>query len=463
MAPQPGARRDPTTGRFALRYDMFALLEVVRVVLLHAAALVGISPLDVIQDDYDAARGSAGHPSSKRAWRVAAQLGTTWKKAKEIAMLDGGSYTSAVRALEWRERVAFEDVVVVLALRAIAARLGVRTLRRDDYTNELAELLREERARWLHGGGVAAAFPNATQVDHQVGWDAALALAGLDPRGGVPFLKGVPAIDVAEIFLEELGYLPASFKELARYAAEKRVSLADPEGSRVLAPMFPVLRERRLPKWTPAAPPAPGEPVPPWHVEPLADPELAPRNAQRAWTLARCIESLMTAADEIEALAPGTKLTQATYRRHQKGRRDLAPMSRIASIAAEHGTSFSRLRDQVVRWRSGPREGEPEFLIEARRADAEAADIAAAEKAAALTEHAEQQAWAREIHALFDREQRELTTYALVKLLGWPKETTKQRLKRLARSSLERIERVEGLTPKVYWRPARTSQTRRAP
>jgi hypothetical protein len=455
MAPEPGARRDPTTGRFALRYDTLALLEVVRAVLLYAAARAGISPLDVIQDDYDAARGPAGHPTSKRAWRVAAQLGTTWKKAKEVALLDGGSYTSAVRALEWRDRVAFEETMIVFALRTIALRLGVRTLRRDDYHEELARFLREEQARWLHEGGIAAAFPNETQIDHQVGWDAALALAGLEPRGGVPFLKGAPAIDVVEMFLEELGYLPTSFKELARYAAEKRVSLADPEGTRVLAPVFPVLLERRLPKWTPEAPPAPGAPVPPWRVEPLPDPALAPRNAQGAWTFARCIESLLTAADEIDALMPGTKLTQATYRRHQKGRRDLAPMSRITATAAQHATSFSKLRDQVVRWRSGSREGEPEFLIAARRADAEAADLAAAKKAAALTERAEQEPWAREIHALFEREQRELTTYALVKLLGWPKETTKQRLKRLTSSSLERIERVEDSTRKVYWRPLR--------
>jgi hypothetical protein len=165
---------------------------------------------------------------------------------------------------------------------------------------------------------------------------------------------------------------------------------------------------------------------------------------------------LITAADEIDVLAPGTRLTQAAYRRHQKGRRDLAPMSRITATASQHGTSFSKLRDQVVRWRSGSREGEPEFLIAARRADTEAADLAAAEKAAALTARAEQQPWAREIHALFEREQRELTTYALVKLLGWPKETTKQRLRRLASSSLERIERVEDSTPKIYWRPVDT-------
>jgi len=89
-----------------------------RAVLLHAAALGGISPLAVIQDDYDAARNPAGHPTSKRAWRFARN---NLEEGEGDRDARGGSYTSAVRALEWRDRAAFEDAPIGFALNGVVA------------------------------------------------------------------------------------------------------------------------------------------------------------------------------------------------------------------------------------------------------------------------------------------------------------------------------------------------------
>jgi hypothetical protein len=349
MAPTPGRTQHPETGRIVLRYDTFALLEVARVVLFHAAALANKSPLDVIQDEYDSARVPAGYATSKRAWRIVGQLGTTWDKLKATLLLDGAEYTRTIAQFDWRERRAFSDDVIIKALRVVALRLSVDTLRPDPYDKELERLNREERARYRHGAGVAASFPFSPQIDSQFGWDAALALAGLEPRTGAPRVKGLPAIDVVEMFLEDLGYLPSSFKTLAKYAADKRVSLADPEGSRMLAPVFPVLQARRLPKWTPSAPPPPGDPLPPWNVVPLNDPAVAPQNGRGTWGLAGCIESLITVADEIELREPGVKLTQATYRKHQVGRRDLG-------LAAHDRRGRKEEQDDV---QEPPRPGRP--------------------------------------------------------------------------------------------------------
>lgn len=74
-------------------------------------------------------------------------------------------------------------------------------------------------------------------------------------------------------------------------------------------------------------------------------------------------------------------------------------------------------------------------------------------QASKIATDSEKQAWAREIHRLFEREPRELKTSEVAEALCWPHSTAQRRLKALT-ASIEMVSHGAG-TKSVRWRPLR--------
>jgi hypothetical protein len=368
MAPPPGPRRSPETQQFAPRYDPLALLAVVRAVSSHAAKNVAPPkrPVDVTQAEYDEARGPAGYPGSKRAFRIAQQLNTSWARVLETAHLTGRQFTQTLVALEAAKLTHLNEEDVISALHAIALRLGVNTLRPDQYERELALVSLERGRAWLHAAGLTS-LPSAGQIATQFGWDAALELAGLAPRVAAPLHR-------------------------------------------------------------------------------------ATHNPPSTWTFAPCVEALMRALDELALKQPGVKLTQPVYRQLATGRRDLPSMSSIAETAAAHGTTFSAIRDELIRWRVKGGKGEPAILKRARQLDALSPDTSAkdAEREARLQARASQP-WAEELLAVLDAIGEPAPAKAISDQIGWPRDRVSQRLGILKEAGrVDRINLGKG-TKTVRW------------
>ncbi|SEH15484.1 hypothetical protein [Thermoleophilum album] len=272
VADVPGAR-------FRSSYDDLVLVEVVVPAVVEAAGAP--DPLVTTQAAYDAAREAAGFPDAPSAAQTARRLGRPWREVLAMA-LEGPEPARALGASTRRPaRRDLSEGEIVEALQRAARHAGKATLRPAEYDEIRDELVAPAQRAWLHGRDVDA-IPTADQIrlamrsrDDPEGWDSALAAAGLKPRGRSPRPASVDPIQATEWFLEDAGWLPASWRQLRDYAAAKGFSLKRPAGS--IEDVHQELRKQRArAKWTPPGPP-PAHLRPPFTVEPM----FAPR-ARRA-------------------------------------------------------------------------------------------------------------------------------------------------------------------------------------
>jgi hypothetical protein len=91
-------------GRYANAIDDRTLLSIVRAILEWIAERADPPklPIEVSQVEFDRLRTDAGYPKVKRAWKIADQLGVTWKRLKEMALADEGSTNQSLAAVDRR-------------------------------------------------------------------------------------------------------------------------------------------------------------------------------------------------------------------------------------------------------------------------------------------------------------------------------------------------------------------------
>lgn len=185
-----------------------------------------------------------------------------------------------------------------------------------------------------------------------------------------------------------------------------------------------------------------------------------PGRPRDTWTLARCIESLIAALDEAERVEPGAKLTQPVYARVMAGEPDAAPMSAIIRCAANHGTTFSGLRDALVSWHVSGREGAPDVLLKARAIDElpvasrpakQAARKRTEERRRQRLEEEVQEPWAHELLALLTERGEPVPMKAVLSATGWGRNDAVRRMRKLEEAG--RVVRVNRGTSRrtVLW------------
>jgi hypothetical protein len=198
---------------------------------------------------------------------------------------------------------------------------------------------------------------------------------------------------------------------------------------------------------------------------PVAAGATAPGRPRDTWTLARCIESLAAALDEAERVEPGAKLTQPVYARVMAGNPDAAPMSAIIRCAANHGTTFNKLRDELISWRVSGRKGEPHVLLKARAIDElPPASRPAKQAARERTEERRrqrlgeemQEPWAHELLALLTDRGEPMPMKKVLTATGWERNDAVRRMRKLEEAGL--VVRVNHGTSRrtVQWQAAST-------
>jgi hypothetical protein len=178
----------------------------------------------------------------------------------------------------------------VVALRIIASRLGVQTLRPRRYDDGPAELERESGPSGL---------PTATRIDAslktntEAGWDRGLRLAGLTVRRAKGGITGMSREHAIDRFIAEHDDREPDERELRGYANEKGFALA--RQTRRHRDSVELVRKRR------ASNPSSEPNQPRTAVSPADAPVAGSRRAAsgaNAWTKDVCITGLVRAYDE---------------------------------------------------------------------------------------------------------------------------------------------------------------------
>jgi hypothetical protein len=328
-------------GRVESRYDLRTLLDAVAVI---ARLANPDKPLLTRQADYDAARAAAGYADAPTGKQTAQRFGLAWRALLALALDEERDLDKALGNLVAAENdETLDEMGVRIALRTVAVRLGKRTLAPADYTRERDGML---AAASLRHRPVELVLPTALQVLRVAGsWDAALEIAGLEPRPGVAFSVGLPVVDALELALESFGCLPTR-DDLHTFAAANGFSVA-----RIRRPYPEYVAElhaRRADwgKWTPSASPLAGQ-RPDWRV-----PVELPRNItlvekrKRRWTREECIDAIARLLDELGS----TRMTQRVYQERVVGRRDFPALGSIQ----RHGGFTELLAEARTRRRRRP-------------------------------------------------------------------------------------------------------------
>lgn len=320
------------------------LLALVRVVATHVS---DEQPTTVSKRAFDDGRAPARALRCPTASNLCRHFASSWPALLELAFRGESvvrTSASRRRAKSAHEGEGVSRETAITALAIIAARLGRRTLRPDDYQAAREELL--AKARRAHREALERRLPTVGQVSWFGPWDDLLELAGLEHRANdTNQIRSVPVEDAVERFLIAQGYLPGR-KEMQRFARECGFSLQKAT-SQEYADVHERLRQRRAEHglWTPAGQPR-RHMKPPWTAmtddEQAELPAPAPNNY---WTLERVTDGLRHA---LTKLTPGQDLTQARLRNLAKTDRAIPAASTVTDVAKAHGTTFSALRDQVV-------------------------------------------------------------------------------------------------------------------
>jgi len=123
---------------------------------------------------------------------------------------------------------------VYYALNRAAQLLEQRSLLPDEYEHARSELIRRDRQRFRHGGHLEHLLPTSWQILSLCGddWDAALAMADLEPRPRKGFIRPtVPLVDALVRFYKQTGGWCSS-DTIARYARDLKFPLQNRGGTR---------------------------------------------------------------------------------------------------------------------------------------------------------------------------------------------------------------------------------------
>lgn len=345
-------------GRFANAIDDRSLLTIVRAILEFVAAHADppILPTEVSQARFDEARAAAGYPNVKRGWAICRQLKVTWNRVKEIALAPSDAEVTQGLAAGGRptsNRLTREEAIT--SIQIVARHLGATSLRGETYEAGRLEILERERLHWRSHSQIPYSLLTLGQIEVIAPFQGLARKAGLEappPQGG---RAGVAHLEAIAGFYDELGYLPASIEMLRQYANAKGYAVATkgPDGNKSIGPSNAAF----LAQWRANNPGRewPGE-VPkherrvPSDVPRSDDPTL-PVTRRKSWSYETCIEALVQLLGE----TGGKPLSQKRYRRLAKGRPELPDASTVSYWAKKHNTTFTRMRDEAVQIKHGPR------------------------------------------------------------------------------------------------------------
>lgn len=316
-------------------YSNADLLQLTKAV---AMAACPEAPKSVSQRTFNAARETAGYPACPEASYIVKRLQYPWSEFLQLALTEEGNSFKAL-ASHTREWGQPDLRTCALALRAIAHRLQVTSVRPNEYAKEREAIIR--RARGRNRVRLEEQLPTHGQVERH-GWDEVLRASGLEGRPLVPRVQGVPMPDAIERFLIIQGRLP-SHTDIIRFAKEQGFALG--KNKHILADIEE-LRERRSREglWTPARCPKPTQ-RPPWQSStvPRLD-AVNPRVRRGYWTLERVEAGLRLA---VESLKPREQLTVQILLHLSKTSDEIPAPSVVGRVSKEYGTTFSVLRAQA--------------------------------------------------------------------------------------------------------------------
>jgi hypothetical protein len=265
------------------------------------------------------------HSQAPTARQICTRLGVSWQPLL-AALFEPGR--DVVKFVSHKQRATADQPLsgeqAAAALRMIATRLGVPTLRPAQYDMACQEILAADRRRHRHG--IALRLPTANQIERAAGtWDQALALAGLQTRGpaaGTGAHRSIVSYhEAVQRFLESQGAMP-TFNELQLFARTQGFPLPrTPTGGHKPALLRVQAEFRSEGRWAPAT-------FPPKHQRPAYDftgvDVRQPGEQRRVWSRTKdeCIAGVIAYLDELTA---GERVTQKRYGAWAVGKPHPAP------------------------------------------------------------------------------------------------------------------------------------------
>jgi hypothetical protein len=170
----------------------------------------GEEPATISQRRWEVARDRhATWSDAPPARRIAQRLGLPWMKVLEAAF---STTRSQEVVLSQMSRNRDEDGWMTedycaFALRLIARRLKLDTLRVHEYRAERERLLAQDARRWLHGRQLRLPTTEQVQVVFPT-WAAALDFAGLSPASAAPVHRAPTIIELLNRCYEVYGTQP---------------------------------------------------------------------------------------------------------------------------------------------------------------------------------------------------------------------------------------------------------------
>lgn len=331
-------------GLFRSEYDDRGLPDAVRAV---AVACRPDDPTAMTQAEFDAGRALvAEHAQAPTARRICTRLNMTWRDM--LDMLFDPSRDPARTMGRAQGSAADHDLdprQVADALLLAASRLYARTIRPHEYVRVRRDLLEEARRKYRHGTPVR--LPTVGQIEHAAGgWDAALALAGLDERVHVFTAPSPVSYDTAiERFLETQGAMPTRDR-LEAFARAQGFPLArQPQGG------HPAAMRRVAVAWTNRGRWAPGQPRPgahpPYDFETPGTAKDGERRRLHRRTKEHCVDGVVA---YLQALPGDQKATQKGYGAWRVGTEHPA-----ASALGRHGGWTAILAEARAERRQPPK------------------------------------------------------------------------------------------------------------
>jgi hypothetical protein len=336
MATSNGSQSRATSRRSSQRrHNDQELLFLAREIALAAAPE---NPSAITQTIFNRAR-LRSQPDCPEAAYIARRLQCSWSEVLRIAFSYEGN---TFKLLAQRKGITEADrATCVEALRLVAERLQLPTLRPDDYEKEREAIIGKRRG--THRASLLKRLPKAAMIDYH-GWDELLLEAGLSSRSRRKNRQGMPIPDAVELFLQTQGRLP-SLRDLIKFSKEHGFSVQE---HKEIKPHTQVLRERREKQglWTPSRVPKPSQ-RPPWQITKASasTAQAFPLARRNYWTLELVREGLQLALKELE---PGERLTLPVLRRLAKGNRDIPTASVVGQVAKKHGTTITALRAEAL-------------------------------------------------------------------------------------------------------------------
>lgn len=285
--------------QFVSAYDTRGLPDAVRAVAL---ACRPEDPIGLTQAQFDEGRARVPeHARAPTARQICSRLGMSWPVLLQ-ALFEPGR--DQARSLGRRQGEAPDHELTTEraanALRVVAARRGVTTLRPHEYEQTRNELLDRVKRKYRHGTSLD--LPTVGQIERVAGgWGGALLAAGLEvrrPATARAHSSVVTYYEAIRRYLETQGAMPTG-KRLAAFARAQGFPLprTPPEKhpGAVLAVHDEFVGQGR---WAPARSPKPGQ-HPPYDYESVSTRKLGERRMKKRRTKDECIEGIVAYLDQL--------------------------------------------------------------------------------------------------------------------------------------------------------------------